>query len=35
MDTDEIGLIVLIVAVAVVLVAGKLQQRDRKEDPSA
>ncbi len=29
MDTDRIGLIVLIVAVAVVFIAGKLQQRNK------
>jgi hypothetical protein len=29
MDTDAIGLIVLIVAVAVVFIAGKLQQQKK------
>jgi hypothetical protein len=32
-DTDTIGPIVLVVAVAAVLIAGKVQERNRKEGP--
>ncbi len=33
MDTDTIGLSVLIVALATIFIAGKLQERSRKEGP--
>jgi hypothetical protein len=35
MDTDTVGLIVVIVAVAVVLIADKLRQQGQKKDPPA
>ena len=35
LDTDTIGLIVVIVAVAVVLIADKLRQQGQKKDPPA
>ena len=35
MDTDAIGLIVLIITVAVIFIAGKLQEHYQKKDPPA
>ena len=32
-ETDDIGLIVLIIAIAIVLIAGKLQQCGKKKGP--
>jgi hypothetical protein len=33
MDADTIGVVVLIIAVAVVVIAGKVQERNRKDPP--